>query len=81
MKVVAFLPCRRGSQRVPDKNTRPSSRDGRSLLAIKLEQLVATRQIDELVYPGGRHEMLNEINRDTVTADIVAWLDRHVDSA
>lgn len=34
---------------MPDKNTRPFSRDGRSLLAIKLEQLVATRQIDELV--------------------------------
>jgi alpha-beta hydrolase superfamily lysophospholipase len=29
------------------------------------------------VYPGGRHEILNETNRDEVTADIVAWLDRH----
>lgn len=27
------------------------------------------------LYPGGRHEMLNEINRDQVTADLVAWLD------
>lgn len=26
------------------------------------------------VYPGGRHEILNETNRDEVTADIVAWL-------
>lgn len=25
-------------------------------------------------YPGGRHEMLNEINRDEVHADLVAWL-------
>ena len=28
------------------------------------------------VYRGGRHEMLNETNRDVVTADILAWLDR-----
>ena len=28
------------------------------------------------VYPGGRHEMLNEINREAVTADILAWMAR-----
>jgi alpha-beta hydrolase superfamily lysophospholipase len=39
------------------------------------------RRIDELVYPGGRHELLNEINRDAVTADIVAWLARHLGDA
>jgi alpha-beta hydrolase superfamily lysophospholipase len=27
------------------------------------------------VYPGGRHEMLNETNRDDVVADLRAWLD------
>jgi len=31
--------------------------------------------IDTQYYEGGRHEMLNEINRDEVTANIVAWLD------
>jgi alpha-beta hydrolase superfamily lysophospholipase len=30
------------------------------------------------VYPGGRHEMLNETNRDEVVADLKAWLDRAV---
>ena len=29
------------------------------------------------VYPDGRHEILNETNRDEVTAEIVAWLDAH----
>ena len=29
-------------------------------------------------YPGGRHETLNETNRDEVTRDLVAWLDGHV---
>lgn len=30
-----------------------------------------------IVYEGGRHEMLREINRKTVFADIIQWLDRH----
>lgn len=30
------------------------------------------------LYPGGRHEMLNETNRDEVTADLLAWLDSTV---
>jgi alpha-beta hydrolase superfamily lysophospholipase len=30
------------------------------------------------VYPGGRHEMLNETNRADVVADLTAWLDRTV---
>jgi len=25
-------------------------------------------------YPGGRHEMLNEINRDEVRSDLLAWI-------
>ncbi len=29
------------------------------------------------VYDGARHEILNETNRDEVTADIVAWLSAH----
>ena len=28
------------------------------------------------IYPGGRHEMLNETNRDEVVADLLAWLKR-----
>ena len=30
------------------------------------------------VYPGGRHEMLNEMNRAEVVGDLKAWLDRTV---
>jgi alpha-beta hydrolase superfamily lysophospholipase len=32
------------------------------------------RQIDKLYYRDGRHEMLNETNRDEVTRDIAAWI-------
>lgn len=33
------------------------------------------RRIDTQYYPGGRHEMLNEINRDAVTQNIIGWLE------
>lgn len=29
-------------------------------------------------YPGARHELFNETNRDAVTADVIAWLDGHI---
>ncbi len=34
--------------------------------------------VDLKLYEGGRHEMLNETNRDDVEADLVAWLDATV---
>lgn len=34
--------------------------------------------VEVTVYPGARHEILNETNRDDVTDDIVGWLSRHV---
>lgn len=33
--------------------------------------------VDYKFYMGGRHEMLNEINRDEVTNDAIRWLDSH----
>jgi alpha-beta hydrolase superfamily lysophospholipase len=34
------------------------------------------RDLTVKVYPGGRHEMLNETNRAEVVADLAAWLER-----
>lgn len=31
-------------------------------------------QLDYKLYPGGRHEMFNEINRDEVIQDLIRWL-------
>jgi alpha-beta hydrolase superfamily lysophospholipase len=36
------------------------------------------RDVQVRLYPGARHEVLNEINRDEVTADIIAFLDATV---
>jgi alpha-beta hydrolase superfamily lysophospholipase len=38
-------------------------------------------RVDYRVYPGGRHEMLNEINRDEVIQDVLGWLDSALRSA
>lgn len=35
-------------------------------------------RVSHRVYLDGRHEMLNEVNRDEVVADLVAWLDRTI---
>lgn len=36
------------------------------------------RDVELKLYPEARHEILNEINRDEVDADILAWLGRHM---
>jgi alpha-beta hydrolase superfamily lysophospholipase len=36
------------------------------------------RDVQVTFYPDGRHEMLNETNRDEVVRDVVAWLAAHV---
>ncbi len=35
------------------------------------------RDVTHRYYEDGRHEMLNETNRDEVTQDLIAWLDAH----
>lgn len=49
MKIIVFLPCRAGSQRVPNKNTRPFAGEPGGLLGVKLRQVLATPGIDEIV--------------------------------
>lgn len=44
--IVAFLPCRAGSQRVPEKNIRPFAGVEGGLARIKINQLLAAPEID-----------------------------------
>lgn len=57
-KNIVFLPCRKGSQRVPNKNTRPFAGIVGGLLSIKLKQLLATKLIDEVVLSSDDDEVL-----------------------
>jgi alpha-beta hydrolase superfamily lysophospholipase len=34
--------------------------------------------VTTIVYPGARHEIYNETNRDEVMADLSAWLDERI---
>ena len=47
--------------------------DGMGTLALHLAQTLHSR-IKVKIYPDGRHEMLNETNRDAVTDDWLTWI-------
>ncbi len=49
MKVTCFLPCRAGSERIRNKNTRQFAGIDGGLLKIKLDQLVKCRLIDKIL--------------------------------
>ena len=37
---------------------------------------VGVEDLEMKLYPGARHELLNELNRDEVTEDIIKWLNK-----
>ncbi|KYG00394.1 hydrolase [Sorangium cellulosum] len=45
---------------------------------IEAYRAAGLRRVTPRIYPGGRHEMLNEINREEVVRDLLAWLDAEV---
>jgi CMP-N-acetylneuraminic acid synthetase len=49
MTVAAVVPCKRDSERLPDKNTRPFASYPGGLLEVKLRQLLACRTLDAVV--------------------------------
>ncbi|WP_436373770.1 cytidylyltransferase domain-containing protein [Cytobacillus sp. BC1816] len=48
-KITAFLPCRKGSQRVINKNTRPFCGIDGGLTKIKINQLINTPSINKII--------------------------------
>jgi alpha-beta hydrolase superfamily lysophospholipase len=56
----------------------PVSQNGKQLkqLSEKLKA-IGVKDVTLKLYPKGRHEMLNEINVDEVSADLVLWLAAH----
>lgn len=49
-KIAFFLPTRKGSERVKNKNTRPFAGISGGLVGNKLRQLLATKLIDEIIF-------------------------------
>jgi alpha-beta hydrolase superfamily lysophospholipase len=51
---------------------------GLALVNPLVERLSGLKDVTLRVWPGARHEVFNETNRDEVVADLLAWLDRIV---
>lgn len=57
--ITAFLPCRKGSQRIPDKNVKPFAGIEGGLLRIKLNQLLACPTIDSILVSSNDERVLD----------------------
>jgi alpha-beta hydrolase superfamily lysophospholipase len=56
-----------------DKRTDASQGEER-IATSRLKSALPILNISHNFYPGGRHEMLNEINRDEVRALLLGWI-------
>jgi len=59
MKIRAFLPCRKGSERVPKKNIKPFFNYKNGLIELKLNQLLASKCIDEILLSTNDEEIIS----------------------
>lgn len=59
MPVTCFLPCRRGSERIENKNTRPFGNFAGGLLEVKLRQLSAARSIERVIVSTNDSEVMS----------------------
>ena len=41
---------------------------------VNMYKSVGVSNVSYKIYPGGRHEMLNELNRDEVIGDVITWI-------
>jgi CMP-N-acetylneuraminic acid synthetase len=60
--ITCFLPCRKGSKRILNKNMRPFSGRENGLLEIKLDQLIKCDKIDEIIVSSDDSCVLNYAN-------------------
>lgn len=57
----------------------PVGKFGKGIINLyKKYEKVGIRNIQYKLYKDGRHEMLNEINRDNVMSDTIVWLDSNI---
>ena len=78
-QVAAFVPCRAGSQRVPNKNTRPFTPDGRSLLDLKLSQLLDTKLVSSIVVSSNDLEVIEKADQILGNGQVSYRIDKRPD--
>ena len=69
MKVNVFLPCRKGSQRIPKKNIKPFAGVENGLIEIKLRQLLECKKINKIYLSTNDEEILEYaqlLNQDRI---------------
>jgi len=76
---LALLPGRAGEISVPlllihGDEDRLCSAEGAKMYV----EASSCRDLTVQLYPGGRHEMFNETNREEVLADLLSWLDARI---
>jgi CMP-N-acetylneuraminic acid synthetase len=59
MAITVFLPCRKGSQRIPNKNIKPFAGYEMGLLELKISQLLAVNEIDQIVLSSNDEAILD----------------------
>lgn len=71
-KITVFLPCRKGSERIQEKNIRPFAGHDNGLIGIKLYQLLKVEQIDEIVVSSNDDvvlEIAKKLNENRIKID------------
>lgn len=69
MSISVFLPCRKGSQRVPKKNIKSFAGFKNGLIEIKLKQLLECKKIDKIYLSTNDEEILEyakSLNQDRI---------------
>ncbi|HZJ97795.1 MAG TPA: acylneuraminate cytidylyltransferase family protein [Oligella sp.] len=61
-KIICFLPCRKGSERVPKKNIKPFAGFKSGLIELKLKQLLGCSEIDEIVLSTNDDQILDFVS-------------------
>lgn len=59
----------------------PVSNGGEAVRVLEQQYRDAGLDVTAYYYPEARHELLNEVNRDEVTADILRWIDELVNAS
>ncbi len=78
-EMIAFVPCRAGSQRVPRKNTRPFAGVEGGLLAIKLAQLAAADCFDHILVSTNDPDVVKVVKTFAMTSTAKIAIDDRPD--
>ncbi|ECP7610349.1 acylneuraminate cytidylyltransferase family protein [Campylobacter jejuni] len=81
MKINVFLPCRKGSERIPRKNIKPFGKLQFGLLENKLNQLLKVDLIDNIFVSSNDDEVLNYVKKLKSNKIILHKRDEHLSSS